>query len=60
MDEQQQRIVIVSAILPLIYLIPTVIKHFLGDCEESKNSAMFAIGKRLGALISLIAHRNRK
>lgn len=58
MTEQQQRIAAVVATMAFLPYIPGLICKWLGDCEQSKKSAMFAIGKRLGRLVSIITKRS--
>lgn len=49
MDEYQaMRIAIGGAIIAFLPTVPRIICYFLGDCEQSKRSSWFAIGKRLG------------
>lgn len=50
-EEQQTRIAIGAVIIVLIPYIPKAICKLLGDCEQSKKSAMFAIGKTFAKLV---------
>ena len=50
-EEQQTRIAIGAVIIVLIPYIPKAICWLLGDCEQSKKSAMFAIGKTAAKLV---------
>ena len=50
-DEQQIRIAIGAAFFAFVPFVPSIICKLLGDCEQSKKSAMFAIGKTIAKLI---------
>ncbi len=60
MTEQQQRIAVGAVIISLLPYLPGFICKHLGDCEQSKKSAMFAIGKKLGKLVSVITKQAKK
>lgn len=47
-EEQATRIALGGAIIAFLPMVPRIICYFLGDCEQSKQSAWFAIGKRFG------------
>ena len=49
-DEQQARIAIGAVFFALCPFVPTLICKLLGDCEQSKKSAWFAIGKTAAKL----------
>lgn len=51
MDEQQQRIAAGAVILAFLPYVPRIICKVLGDCEQSKKSAWFAIGKSFAKLL---------
>lgn len=51
MDEQQQRIAAGAAILAFLPFVPSIICKLLGDCEQSKKNAWFAIGKSFAKLL---------
>lgn len=58
MDEYQgMRIAIGGAIIAFLPTVPRIICWFLGDCEQSKKSAWFAIGKKFGRATRLLLPR---
>lgn len=58
MDEYQaMRIAIGGAIIAFLPTVPRIICYFLGDCEQSKQSAWFAIGKKLGRFTRFLLPR---
>lgn len=61
MDEYQgMRIAIGGAIIAFLPCIPRIICYFLGDCEQSKKSSWFAIGKKLGKATRWLVGAPRK
>lgn len=60
MTDQQMRIAIGGAIIAFLPTVPRIICYFLGDCEQSKKSAWFAIGKKLGKFTRLLIGRSSK
>lgn len=50
-DEQQMRIAMGAIFFALVPFVPLIIRKLLGDCEQSRNSAMFAIGKTFAKLV---------